>query len=207
MMLKICGITNQPDCDAAIAGGATAIGFNFYPPSPRCLAPEDAASIGTPPEVLRVGVFVNEERARIDEIARIASLHIAQLHGDEASGDYPVSVPVWKAVRLGNPAEFRFEYFRRFDLDPAQALMLDGPASGVTFPWQLASVSLLRTFSHRQYRIIIAGGLDASNVAEAIATINPWGVDACSRLEASPGIKDHKKMTEFLSAAKAALSS
>ena len=198
MILKVCGITNQEDSDAAIAGGATAIGFNFYPRSPRYIAPERAAEIASAPGVRRVGVFVNEDRKRVEEIARIAALDVAQLHGEEAPADYPASVAVWKAARV--TAGFDFA---QYDHCPAEALLLDGPAaelyggSGRTFDWRLAGVA--------PRRIILAGGLDASNVARAIALVRPWGVDACSRIESAPGKKDHKKMTEFLQAAWTAL--
>ncbi|MEO8597529.1 MAG: phosphoribosylanthranilate isomerase [Candidatus Solibacter sp.] len=199
MILKICGITNQPDASAAIAAGATAIGFNFYPGSPRYLAPESAAAIETP-GTLRVGVFVNEPPESIAGIARIAGLDVAQLHGDESTAAFPRDLTVWKAARV-SPG---------FDLSqlagtPAQAILLDGPTAelyggaGVTFDWTLARNTHLR--------IIVAGGLDASNVARAIALAQPWGIDSCSRLESSPGIKDHNKMTDFLLAAKAALHS
>ena len=201
MILKVCGITNQEDCAAAIAGGATAIGFNFYPRSPRYIAPQRAAEIASAPGVRRVGVFVNEDRKRVDEIIRIAALDVAQLHGDETSAEYPAAAPVWKAIRVG--PDFRFGQLRQHDFDPSEALLVDGPASGVPFQWSVAK-SIWLTL-HRPHRIILAGGLDVSNVAEAIATLHPWGVDACSRIESAPGKKDHKKMTEFLQAARAAL--
>jgi phosphoribosylanthranilate isomerase len=198
MIVKICGITNQPDADAAIAAGATAIGFNFYPRSPRYIAPEAAAAIASAPGVVRVGVFVNEPPARMEEVARIASLAVAQLHGDETPADYPVAVSVWKAARVGEG--FRFQDYEQL---PANALLLDGPAAdlyggaGKIFDWSLAA--------HTAKRIILAGGLDASNVALAVSLAHPWGVDACSRIESAPGKKDHIKMTEFLQAARKAL--
>ena len=197
MMLKVCGITNQPDADAAIAGGATAIGFNFYAKSPRYLAPEAAARIATP-GALRVGVFVNEAAARIAEIAHLAALDVAQLHGDERPAEYPAGIAVWKAARVS--AGFDFS---QLDECPAQALLLDGPAAelyggaGLAFDWTRARGG--------RHPIVVAGGLDASNVARAIALAQPWGVDSCSRIESSPGKKDHMKMLEFLHAAKAAL--
>ena len=197
MILKICGITSQEDADAAIAAGATAIGFNFYPKSPRFLSPERAAHIATP-GVRRVGVFVNEAPAQVEAAARIAGLDVAQLHGDETLGDYPASLTVWKAARV--TAGFDITQYERC---PAEALLLDGPAAelyggaGHTFDWRLAAVTA--------HRIIVAGGLDASNVARAIALAHPWGVDSCSRIESAPGKKDIRKMTDFLQAAKAAL--
>jgi phosphoribosylanthranilate isomerase len=203
MILKICGITNAEDAAAAIDAGANAIGFNFYEPSPRYLAPERAAGIPTASGVRRVGVFVNEAPARIEEIARIAALDVAQLHGDETSGEYPATVPVWKAARVGPGFDFA-QAQARYDLIPVEALLLDGPASGVALNWHVAA-TMFRVLLHRPHRIILAGGLDASNVAEAVALVHPWGVDACSRIESAPGKKDHRKMTEFLQAAKAAL--
>jgi phosphoribosylanthranilate isomerase len=192
MILKICGITNQADASAAIARGATAIGFNFYRRSPRYLEPERAAGIQSAPGVRRVGVFVDEARERVEEIARIAALDVAQLHGDETPADYPASLAVWKAVRVGEVLDLS-----RWRDCPAEALLLDGPASGSTFDWRLAAPA--------PKPVILAGGLDASNVAEAVALAHPWGVDACSRIESAPGRKDHRKMNEFLEAAKAAL--
>ena len=197
MILKVCGITNAEDAALACEAGATAIGFNFYPKSPRYIAPELAAAIGTPAGVRRVGVFVNEERARVEEIARLAALDVVQLHGDETPADYPASVAVWKAARVNGA----FDAAPFLDC-PIEALLLDGPAggayggSGRSFEWQMAAACPLR--------IILAGGLDDSNVAQAIAEAHPWGVDACSRIEIAPGKKDHVKMTAFLAAAREA---
>jgi phosphoribosylanthranilate isomerase len=198
MIVKVCGITNACDAAAAIAAGATAIGFNFYPRSPRYIAPEAAALIVTPPGVRRVGVFVNEPRAAVERIVQIAALHVAQLHGDEPIDEYPAKTPVGKAARVSSGLDLADHLNGR-----AEALLLDGPAgdlyggAGKPFDWSLASTA--------SRRIILAGGLDASNVAAAIAVAHPWGVDACSRIESEPGKKDHKKMTEFLQAAREAL--
>jgi phosphoribosylanthranilate isomerase len=196
MILKVCGITNQEDASAAIDAGATAIGFNFYGPSPRYIAPEAAGEIATAAGMLRVGVFVNETRARMEEIARLAGLDVAQLHGDETAADYP-EMAVWKAVRVDGDFDLA-----RYENSAAEALLLDGPAgslyggAGKSFDWGLVHAS--------SRKIVLAGGLDASNVATAIELVRPWGVDACSRIESAPGRKDRKKMTEFLQAAMAA---
>jgi phosphoribosylanthranilate isomerase len=198
MILKICGITNQEDAAAAVAAGATALGLNFYPRSPRRVSVETAAGILTPEGVLRVGVFVNERPETVAGIARAARLDVAQLHGDEPASQYPAAVRVWKAARVGDGFDVA-----AFENCPAEALLLDGPAAGLyggaghPFDWSLVAAARLR--------IILAGGLDASNIARAIRLVRPWGVDACSRLESSPGKKDHEKMFEFLSAARAAL--
>jgi phosphoribosylanthranilate isomerase len=207
MIVKVCGITNPEDAAAAVEEGANAVGFNFYPPSPRYIAPERAGEIQTVNGVRRVGVFVNEARERVEAIARIARLNVAQLHGEEEADAYPALVTVWKAVRVS--AGFSFAGLAG---SSAEALLLDGPAnelyggSGASFDWRL--VNSRNSAAQTSYlRIILAGGLDASNVAEAVAIAHPWGVDACSRIESVPGKKDHKKMTEFIRAARKALQS
>ncbi len=198
MTIKICGITNREDAVAAVEGGATALGFNFYERSLRCTTPEDAAAAGEGfAGVLKVGVFVNAARERVEEIARAANLDVAQLHGDETPGDYPAAVRVWKAVRVDDAFSFA-----EWTACPAEALLFDGPAetlyggAGKTFDW--------RVVTGAGRRFVIAGGLDGSNVARAIALARPWGVDACSRIERAPGKKDHRKMAEFLKAAREA---
>jgi phosphoribosylanthranilate isomerase len=188
MMVKICGITNREDALAAVEGGASAIGFNFYQRSPRYIDPECAAAVAEGLAVLKVGVFVNESPARIAGIAQQAGLDVAQLHGAETEAGYPRGIRVWKAARVD-------DNFRITDLDglPAEAFLLDSPGgggTGRTFDWSRAAGS--------SRRIILAGGLDASNVKQAIAAARPWGVDACSRIESAPGRKDHLKMAQFL---------
>jgi phosphoribosylanthranilate isomerase len=193
MIVKVCGITNRDDAEAAIAGGASALGFNFYPQSPRYIDPNRAAEIvaNLPPRIWKVGVFVNEHPHRIAEIASQARLDIAQLHGDETESAYPAGIRIWKAARVD--ANFRVI---NLEANRAEAILLDAPAeqayggTGRTFDWTRAAGSTLR--------IILAGGLDASNVRQAIAAANPWGVDVCSRIESQPGRKDHFKMAQFL---------
>lgn len=198
MILKICGITNQDDATAAVEAGATAVGFNFYPRSPRYIEPGCAGNIATAAGVRRIGVFVNEEPARVEQIARIAHLDVAQLHGNERPVSYPANLAVWKAVRISGEVDLS-----PYENSPAEALLLDGPAAelyggaGIAFDWRLAAGT--------GKRIVLAGGLDSSNVARAIELAHPWGVDACSRIESAPGKKDREKMNAFLQAAKAAL--
>jgi phosphoribosylanthranilate isomerase len=186
------------DAAVDIAHGANAIGYNFYAPSPRYIAPKRAAEIPTASDVLRVGIFVNEAKARVEEIARIAGLHVAQLHGEETSADYPAALTVWKATRV--TAGFNLA---KLEGSSAEAFLFDGPAGGVSFDWSYVRQASWPTFR----RIILAGGLDASNVAEAVAAARPWGVDACSRIESAPGKKDHKKMQAFIQAAREAMQS
>ena len=199
MMVKICGITNREDALAAIEGGAAALGFNFYPASPRYITPEQAAEIGAGlsvwPAVWKVGVFVDEAPERVLRIARQAGLDVAQLHGSESRENYPRSIRVWKAIRVRDgqvPETLDF---------PAEAVLLVGPASSESFDWQ--NISGMSRFAGK---LILAGGLDAGNVRQAIEQAHPWGVDACSRLESAPGRKDRFKMAEFLKAALAATS-
>lgn len=190
MMVKICGITNPEDALAAVEGGASALGFNFWPRSARYLTPERARAITgkLPVGICKVGVFVDEKPEKVAAIAREAGLDVVQLHGREMAADFPTGLHVWKAIRIGGD-------FERATLEqyPADALLLDGMANGVAFDWTLAA-GIPR-------KVIIAGGLDAGNVARAIEQARPWGVDACSRLESAPGRKDLLKMRQFLKAA------
>jgi phosphoribosylanthranilate isomerase len=189
MVVKICGITNRDDALAAIEYGATALGFNFYPKSPRCLEPADAARLieGLPQSVWKVGVFVNEPAEKVAAIAAQAHLDIVQLHGDACA----TGVRTWRALPVNG--DFRLEQLNSCS---AEAFVLDAPSAtlyggtGGTFDWSRVAGS--------GKKIILAGGLDAANVQQAIRMARPWGVDACSRLESSPGRKDHTKMAEFL---------
>lgn len=194
-VVKVCGITNVEDALAAVAAGAGALGFNFYPKSPRYLSAADAGAItaAVPAGVLKVGVFVNEAPARVSEIVSEAGLDVAQLHGDEGADGIPPGVRVWKAFRVNDA--FGLEQLEQF---PAEAFLLDTPTemyggSGHTFDWTRARGAA--------GKILLAGGLDESNVRQAIAVAHPWGVDACSRLESAPGKKDHGRMARFIAAA------
>jgi len=182
-MVKICGITRREDAEAAVEAGASAIGFISAASSPRYITPERAAEIGRGLNVWKVGVFVDETAASVDAVARAAALDIVQVY----SGETPKLPRVWRAYRMPLPAHAAPD---------AEAVLLDGPANGITFDWALAAGAASK--------VILAGGLDASNVAEAIRIGRPWGVDASSRLETAPGIKDHGKMREFIRAAKEA---
>jgi phosphoribosylanthranilate isomerase len=190
MVIKICGITNHDDALAAVEAGASAIGFNFYRESPRYISHTGAAMIGEkiPANVWKVGVFVNEKAKTVARIMLDAGLDVAQLHGtSDARG-----VRVWRAMPLD------VEIKAPMPKD-AEALLIDTPVDGIyggsgkTWDWSKAQ--------HHDLKIIVAGGLDASNVRTAIEQARPWGVDACSRIEKSPGIKDHEKMSKFIKAA------
>jgi phosphoribosylanthranilate isomerase len=199
MMVKICGITNREDALAAIDGGAAALGFNFYAASPRYIPPDEAAEIaaGLPPAVWKVGVFVDESPKAVLRTGIRVGLDIAQLHGNESPPQYPERIRVWKAIRVVG------QFFSLPD-GPAEALLLDGPASGRMFDWAVAKVippADALSSASKPLKLILAGGLDEKNVQQAIMQVHPWGVDACSRIESSPGRKDHLKMAAFLKAA------
>jgi phosphoribosylanthranilate isomerase len=200
MMVKICGITNREDALAAIDGGAAALGFNFYPASPRYIAPDEAAAVAAtlPARVWKVGVFVDESPETVLRIAGQVGLDIAQLHGSESPQQYPRGMRVWKAIRMVG------QDFSLPTAGPAEAVLVDGPASGRIFDWTRLRRPGRPPQGEGLPHVILAGGLGAGNVREAIEQVHPWGVDACSQLESSPGRKDRFKMAAFLKAALAA---
>jgi phosphoribosylanthranilate isomerase len=182
MIVKVCGITRREDAEAAVAAGASALGFVFYPHSPRYVTPENAATLGQGLDVWKVGVFVEETAASIQAVMRAARLDVAQIYG----GSAPSGARVWRAFRVTSTTHSE-------PVEDAEAVLLDGPSNGVVFDWTLTQSA--------GGKVIVAGGLDASNVAEAIRAAKPWGVDASSRLEISPGVKDHEKVRQFVEAA------
>jgi phosphoribosylanthranilate isomerase len=199
--VKICGITRAEDAITAVELGADLIGFNFVPDSPRCISPEQAAEIvkTLPKGVEAVGVFVNEAPERVNAIAEHAGLHLAQLHGTETPEEADrVHIPVMKAVRIESEADIAAAGKYRVDL-----LLIDTPTvlyggSGKTGNWPMAAkaCATLRAF--------LAGGLDPGNVAEAVRTVKPYGVDVCTGVERAAGVKDPRKMAEFIERARAA---
>jgi phosphoribosylanthranilate isomerase len=183
VMVKVCGITRREDAEAAVAAGASAIGFVFYSKSPRYVTPDLAKKLGAGLDIWKVGVFQDESPSVIEETMRAADLDIAQIYNCEL----PKLRRVWRAFRPDSPARLG---------EVVEAILLDGPANGITFDWKQA-----RGVSEK---LIVAGGLNASNVAEAIRVAQPWGVDASSGLELAPGIKDHDKVRQFVKAAQEA---
>ncbi len=191
MMVKICGITNYEDALAAVEAGASALGFNFYRDSPRYISPTGASMIAAkiPSTVWKVGIFVNETRESIARIALDTGLDVAQLYGiSEARG-----IRIWRAIKANE------SLLSHVNDETAEAVLVDTPSddlhggTGASFDWSRAK--------GLPKHIIIAGGLDASNVRSAIEQAQPWGVDACSRLEKSPGLKDHDRVREFVKVA------
>ena len=200
MFVKICGTTSEEDALLAVAMGADAIGFIFAP-SVRQIAPSLAGDIAKrlPSEVLTVGVFRDESPQRVVDIMESTGLRAAQLHGRETPEQ-----TVWIRRRVRTV----IKVFSAGDATVADAaaygadiVMLDSAKTGSTgqvFDWRLAEGV------PSGQRLLLAGGLDADNVADAIAQVNPWGVDAASHLEAAPGKKDPRKLRAFIAAAKGA---
>ena len=185
MRIKVCGITRREDALVAAEAGASAIGFIFYPQSPRYIAPERAAVLGEGLDLWKVGIFVDETSAAIEAVMRAAHLDVAQIYG----GGAPAGARFWKAYRVADS----FDGWRG---EGAEAVFLDSAKNGLSFDWKLAL--------NAAPKVIVAGGLDASNVAEAIRIAEPWGVDSSSKLESAPGIKDHDKVRAFVKAAREA---
>lgn len=211
--IKICGTTSLSDARWAVEAGASALGFVFAA-SPRRVDPKTAADIvsGLEGEVESVGVFVNETAERIAEIAEQVGLSGVQLQGDEDSAraaEIRRRLPQLKLIKaiqgnaLANKPQFEVESWvtGKSELD---AVLLDSGSpqrrggTGATFDWEQAAPLAARI--RERVPLIIAGGLHAGNVAEAIALFEPWGVDVVSGIESEPGIKDVKKLQEFVAA-------
>lgn len=199
MWVKICGVTNEDDALLAVAMGADAIGFVFAA-SKRQMAVTAVSDIvkRLPNDVMTVGVFRDEAPERVVETVHRAGLRGAQLHGHETP-----EITWWVGERLpfvikafvagdrgiNNAGDYR-----------ASAILMDAPSpgSGLVFDWRLADGVPDRS------RLIVAGGLDADNVASAIAATHPWGVDVSTGVESSPGKKDPRKVRQFIANARAA---
>jgi phosphoribosylanthranilate isomerase len=199
MFVKICGITNEDDALFAVAMGADAVGFVFAP-SPRQVAAQTVYDITRrlPPEVLTVGVFRDEHPSRVIELANKANVKAVQLHGTETREQ---AIQIGKSIRWVIKA-FGSDSPHLPDADRygTDLVLLDAPSpgSGKLFDWQLASEV------PDGLRLILAGGLDADNVADAIHAVEPWGVDTASGVESSPGKKDPTKVRHFIANARAA---
>lgn len=193
--VKVCGITRLEDALAAQAAGADMVGFVFAE-SPRRVELKAAREIAAAVSCLKVGVFVDEPADIVNRIATDCLLDFAQLHGDETQAECDeIEIPVIKAVRvvdshaLARAAEFRVS---RLLFDASVPGMAGG--TGRTIDWDL--------LARYGGPYILAGGLGPENVVEAVSKLAPWGVDASSRLESEPGIKDHARVAAFIRAAK-----
>ena len=197
MFVKICGVTNQEDALLATALGADAVGFIFAPSNRQVATPIVRDIVHQlPPEVMTVGVFRDQSRERVVEVVNTIGLRAAQLHGNESpetcrwiADRVPITI---RALPAGSPD------LRRIDDFGADLLLLDSPVpgSGTVFDWSLAEGAP----SNRP--MLLAGGLDPENVAQAIAKVRPFGVDVASGVEAESGRKDPRLLRAFLKAAR-----
>ena len=199
--VKICGITNLEDALLSAKFGADALGFNFYKQSPRYLTPERAREIiqQLPPEVLKVGVFVNESLEKVVEIASIAKLDALQLHGEETPEfarelKEKTKLEIIKAFRVS--PEFKPEDVIKYEVD---TILLDAYSpkehggTGETFDWEIAK-KVQEIFP----KMYLAGGLSVKNARKAILAVKPFAVDACSLLEIKKGFKNSKLVNKFI---------
>jgi phosphoribosylanthranilate isomerase len=204
--VKVCGITNLADAEKALEFGADALGFNFYPPSPRYIRQENALAVlqRLPKTSCNIAVFVNEPKEKVrkiiaqGELADGQAYSALQFHGEE-NQEYcrGWSMQVIKAFRVKEKKSLKgMEQF------PADFYLLDSwsagyGGSGAGFSWEWLD-------GLNAEKLILSGGLSIENVGEAIRRIHPYGVDVCSGVETRPGIKDHAKLKEFILAAKGA---
>ncbi len=193
--VKICGITNFEDAAAAVDAGADLLGFNFYPKSPRFVAPEKAAEIinKLPGFIDVAGVFVDESIGRIHETRNLCALDWVQLHGDESPEScrefLSYNVKTMKAVRVRDQSDIQKaeDYF-------TDAILLDAfdpekyGGTGIAFDWNI--------IGHINKRVFLAGGINPDNAVRAVE-LGVYGIDICSGIEAEPGKKDHKKMKKL----------
>ncbi|MBS0545988.1 MAG: phosphoribosylanthranilate isomerase [Proteobacteria bacterium] len=194
--IKICGLTRAEDVRAAVEQGADAIGFVFYPPSPRAVSFDRAAELAAllPPFVTAVGLFVNPEAAFVSEALSRVPLQLLQFHGEESEGDCARHGRPWiKAARMRAGVDL-LEFST---LHPgARGILLDAFVDGYggggrTFDWSLIPAAFGRP-------LILSGGLDADNVGEAVRRVRPWAVDVSSGVESAKGIKDAAKIAAFI---------
>lgn len=200
---KICGITRIEDALAAAEAGADAIGFVFYAKSPRAVDVRQARAIiaELPPFVTTVGLFVNASRCELNEILEVVPLDLLQFHGDETPQDCEGYHRPWiKALRVrpGDDLEASCQLYAG-----ARGILLDTYVAGVpggtgeAFDWSLVP-------AHLSKPIILAGGLSADNIGQAIAQVRPYAVDVSGGVEQAKGIKDAAKIEAFMRAVKQA---
>jgi len=196
--VKICGITRPEDALAAARCGAHAIGLVFYRPSPRYVTPDKARDIirKLPPFVTTVGLFVDAPAGEVSDVLSVAPVNLLQFHGAETPEFCRrFGLPYLKAVRVRAGVDL-LQYAS--DYHDAKALLLDAfvdgthGGTGETFDWNLVPRGL-------PLPVVLSGGLDAHNVADAIRKVRPWAVDVSSGVETGKGIKDAAKITAFMS--------
>jgi phosphoribosylanthranilate isomerase len=197
--VKICGITRVEDALSAVNAGADAIGLVFYAPSPRAVSIAQAQQIvaALPPFISVVGLFVNAPQTEIESVLSKVRLDILQYHGDETVHDCEqINLPYYKAIRVKADTNL-LQYEAEFK--SAKALLLDTfseaavGGTGQVFDWNLIPKNMTKP-------VILAGGLTADNVADAIQQVRPYAVDVSGGVEATKGIKDAAKIAAFMQA-------
>ncbi|AMQ27603.1 TPA: phosphoribosylanthranilate isomerase [Legionella pneumophila] len=197
--IKMCGMTRSEDIQCAIDLGVDAIGLIFYPKSARNVSLEKARIIvnNIPPFVDIVAVLVNPEQSFVQLIINEIPVQLLQFHGEESSEFCrQFNKPFIKAIHPKTAIQIQSAVDEFFD---ASAILLDTPSdkerggTGLTFDWKIIPENLSKPY-------ILAGGLNESNILEAITMCHPYAVDVCSGIEASPGVKDHLKMSRFIKA-------
>ena len=194
--VKICGMTQLKDALFAVEQGVDAVGFIFYKKSPRAVTMKTVREIITklPPLVDTVGVFVNESAERVNKIADYCGLDLVQLHGEESPAFCrKIRRRVIKAFRVKD-----LQSIKQLEKFPVSGFLLDTfsddlhGGTGKTFDWNLALPA------KKMGPVILAGGLTPRNILQAVRQVRPYGVDVCSGVEKSPGIKDLEKVRAFL---------
>ncbi len=206
--VKICGLKTPVDVDAAVAAGVDALGFVFYPPSPRAISPHIAAALISrlPAGVDAVGLVVNATDSEFEAIRASAPITLWQFHGDESPAEcqrLAGGQPWIKAARVG--ADFAFADFS-LQYRLANAFLLDAlvdgyGGGGIPFDWSGIPQAWI---SANAPQVVLSGGLNVHNVGEAIARLHPCAVDVSSGVEISKGVKDHALMSQFIQAVRAA---
>jgi phosphoribosylanthranilate isomerase len=200
--IKICGISQEADIDAAVEAGADAVGFVFHPGSPRYIAAERAAQLARalPPFVTPVGLFVDAARADVDRVLALIPALVLQFHGDESPEACNVfRRPYLRAARMA-PGFDLLDFSRRFS--EAQGLLLDAHVEGFggggkAFDWSLVPAGV-------RHPLVLSGGLHAGNVVAGIQQLRPWAVDVSSGVESSRGVKDAAAIRRFCDAVREA---
>lgn len=222
-IVKVCGLTNLHDTQAAVDAGADMLGFIFYSKSPRAANPEAVQNIIAHLKIqskipLKIGVFVNEKIETIHHLLDYCKLDAAQLHGEESpemmglGNGIPspsgLNGDAYKAIRPSSHEE-AYVLAEQYALSSSMrnkhglpAFLIDSyhpklhGGTGKTGDWQMAATLA------KQYHILLAGGLDPNNVENAIRTVKPWGVDVASSIEDSPGVKNISQMQAFIKSVK-----
>ena len=208
--VKICGLTTPDTVAAAVAAGATYLGFNFFPKSPRYAAPELARDLAqdVPPGVAKVGLVVNPDDVALDALLGVVPLDMIQLHGDESPARVAEvqarwGLPVMKALGIAEASDLaQIDAFADvadqllIDAKPPRGAVLPG-GNGLAFDWQL-----LAGRKFWQVPWMLAGGLTSGNVAEAVARTGARQVDVSSGVESAPGVKEAAMIAEFIAAAR-----